>query len=263
MARDKGQRNASGKRGAIFFSLSLASGMFVFVMMQATAHSIIFSPIFQVRELEVQWPQQLKRPADRYRMVPSISIFQVDLQRVSDLLHAKYPVAEVDAVRRVLPNRLVATLRTRETLAQVRSDRFYYPVSEEGVIIGAGQAAPYPNLPILYIDGLHGALKIGGNFEDPVFWRAAELLGALRQGGIAGHRVGSLRSSRTELTLYLDSGVEIRFAADRVSLGWQQLTDLCLQKRKILDEAIYIDLRFQDPVISYAKTNDKTKQHSR
>ena len=99
MARDKGQRSASGKRGAIFFSLSLASGMFVFVMMQATAHGIIFSPIFQVKELEVRWPERLKRPADHYRMVPAISIFQVDLQRVSDVLRAKYPVAEVDAAR--------------------------------------------------------------------------------------------------------------------------------------------------------------------
>lgn len=255
MPRDKGERSGSGKRGVIFFSLSLASGMFVFLMLQATAHGIVFSPLFQVQELEVRWPEHLKRPSDHYRLVPAVSIFQVDLLRVSDALRGKYPAAEVDAVRRVLPNRLVATLRMRELLAQVRSDRFYYPVSEEGIIVGTGQAAPYPNLPILYLDGLHGSLRIGNVFEDQVFWRALELLEAIRtQGGVGGHRVGSIRSNRNELVLYLDSGVEIRFAAERLSLGWQHLADLCMQKRQILQQARYIDLRFQDPVISYAKS---------
>ncbi len=260
MQRDKGDRNASGKRGVIFFSLSLASGIFLFLMVQATAHNVVFSPLFQVRELEVRWPEHLKRPPDHYRLVPSVSIFQVDLRRVSDALRGKYPTAEVDAVRRVLPNRLVATLRTRELLAQVRSDRFYYPVSEEGVVVGTGQAAPYPNLPILYLNGLHGSLRIGNSFEDRVFWRAAELLAAIRvQGGVAGHRVGSIRSSRNELILYLDSGVEIRFAAEGLSLGWQHLADLLGQKRQILEEARYVDLRFQDPVISYAKNSKKSR----
>ena len=260
MARDKENRNASGKRGVIFFSLSLASGMFVFLVVQVTAHNIVFSRLFQVQELEVRWPEHLKRPPDRYRVTPPVSIFQVDLQRVSDTLRGKYPVAQVDAVRRVLPNHLVATLRTRELLAQVRGDRYYYPVSEEGVVVGTGQAAPYPNLPIIYLDGLHGPLKIGNHFEDPIFWRASELLEAIRaQGGVAGHRVGSLRSNRNELTLYLDSGVEIRFSPERLGLGWQQLADLCMQKRQILEQARYIDLRYQDPVISYAKTIKQRK----
>ncbi len=210
---------------------------------------IVSAPYFMVDEIEVRWPAEMKYAPQHYRLRPSTSIFYLNLSQVSKALQQRHPGVEVEAVRRILPNHIVAQLRPLKVAFQVRSDR-YYPVSEDGIVVGRGQSAPWPNLPIIVADGLHSSFRVGESIRHPYFWQAVELFVIVRhQGGIGGHAVTQLRSRADDLILFLETGQEIRFAGHRIWAGWQQLAELLTQKPELLNQVRYIDLRYNDPIV--------------
>lgn len=247
--RQQTPQAVSARRGRIF-SVSLLSGVGLLFAAQGAAGSVLSLRTFQVNEVEVVWPARM-HPSQRYHLRPAASIFRIDLDAVRQALQKEQPTVEIQEVRRVFPNHLVAFVRVRRMIAQVRIEKAYYPVSEDGVVTAGRGAAPLPDLPILLLDGLRGSSKAGGSIEHPSFWKAAQLLDVLqRQGGIAGHRASSIKTRGEDITLFLDSGLEIRFSTQHIESSWQQLLELMIQKPKILREARYIDLRFEDPVIA-------------
>ncbi len=230
-------------------SVSLVSGVALFLGAQAVMRPVFSAPCFIVREIEAQWAEENKRPVERYRLNPPTPIFNVDLGGITRVLQHYHPSAQVEAVRRILPNRIMATLKFKRAVLQVRADQ-YYPISEEGIVMLEGRSAPWPDLPILYVEGWRSPLRVASAFDRAVFDPTAELLALIRrQGGISGHGIGSVRSRGDDLILYLDSGQEIRFNILRLESGCQQLFDLLSQKPEILNGAKYLDFRFEDPVI--------------
>ncbi len=252
-------KKESGRRGVILLSVSILSAAAAVLAVQGMVRSVLSASSFLVTELEVQWPSEMKRPADRYKLNSPVPIFNADLGAVAQLLRQKNPLAEIEAVRRILPNRIVATMRQRRVVMQVWAQR-YYPVSDEGTVTMPGQAVPWPHLPIIFLDGVRGSFKVGDTFAQPQFWKAYELLAAVhRQGGIAGLGVNSIRCKGQDIALVLDSGLEIRFSGDDVSAGWSRLAGLLSQKPAVLAQARYLDLRFEDPVIGGIKKTGKDK----
>ena len=244
----------------MILSVSLVSGVALILAVQGMVRSVLSSSVFLVEEIETHWPKESKVSADRFRLVPPTSTFEMDLNAVAQALKKRYPTADVESVSRLLPNRLVAQMRQKTVLAQVRVGNRFYPVSQEGTVVAIGQPSPWPNLPLLFLDEWRGSLQVGSTIQHPTFWRACELLGAVhRQGGLLGHGVSSIHSAGRDLTLFLDSGLEIRFASDRLEPGWNRLLELLVQKRDALLKARYIDLRFEDPVIGDNKPGKEKK----
>ncbi|MBI3333635.1 MAG: hypothetical protein HYZ93_06050 [Candidatus Omnitrophica bacterium] len=242
------------KRPAAILSVNLLSGVVILLAAHGIVRSVLSAPRFRVDQLEVSWggagaaPSNV--PAERYRLLPPRSIFQVDLAAVAGALQRRYPAAELEEVRRILPNRLVATLRPRRVVAQLRAAGRYYAVSQDGTVVAVGQPSPWPHLPILLLEDLKGPFRVGQTLDHPSFWGACELLAMIRrQGGVAGHALNSIRGQRQALTATLDSGLEIRFSADQMDAEWQRLMELIAQKGDLLGQARYLDVRFEDPVI--------------
>ena len=237
-------------RPGTILSVSLVSGIGLLLGLQGVVRALVFHPSFLVEEVEVQWKGEVVKPMpDRYRLKPTTSIFEINLEALRRALVQRHSTAEVEVVQRILPNRVVATLRLKRGVAQVKADR-YYPISEEGTVLSPGQAAPWPHLPALFLEEVKGPFRVGTEIEHPNFQVICELLSVIRrQGGIGGHGVGSLRSKGKELTLFLDSGLEIRFANHRLGEDWGRLTELVAQRPTVLNEAQYLDLRFKDPVV--------------
>ena len=249
--RSRSLKKPSRWRGTIL-SVSLISATAIFWAAEGIFQSVVGADFFRVDQLQVVWHEETKQPARNYRLKPAHSIFTVDLKAVGRALAAAHPAAEIIAVRRVLPNRLTATLRAKKVLAQVRADR-YYPVSAEGTVVAQGRSSPWPNLPILFLEEGKRPLPVGELLKGASFWRASELLVRVhRQGGVQGHRVNSVKSSDRLLTLLMDSGVEVRFNPDEVAVGWQRWMKLVGRRPQVLTEASYLDLRFEDPVIGQA-----------
>ena len=221
---------------------------------QGAASSFLASSTFEVNEVDLVWTAQVPYRPQKYRLSPATSIFKLNLGAVREALQKKQPTVEIQEVTRRFPNHLMAFARLRRMLAQIHVERSYYPVSEDGVVTAAGQNSPHAGLPILFLDGLHGALRIGHPIKHPSFWKAAQLLDVLqRQGGIAGHRASSIQARGEDITLFLDSGLEIRFSRQHLESSWQQLLELIIQKPKILEKARYIDLRFEDPIVAHRR----------
>ncbi len=257
MALNSREKIKPAARGAIFFSISLVSGLAIFFMAQSGIQAVMASPRFYVNEIELHWSKKLNRPVERCRLKPGGSIFDLNLVSIEQSVQRMFPTAEVVAVRRLLPNRLVAEMTPRRVVAQLRAD-LYYPVSEQGVVVGEGKAAPWPHLPVLYLDEVKGRFQAGAAVPARNFDEICDLLLAVqRAGGILGHNASSVRTQKSDLVLYLDSGMEVRFNRDHLRRGWEQLTELMIQKKSMVAQAQYIDLRFEDPVISEGKEQNK------
>ena len=241
---------ATSRRGVLLLSVSFLSGIALLAAGQGAVDDFLSHPVFLVREIEVQWPQGIPARSPRFRLNPPTSIFRVDLKALSTNFQRRFPTVEVEDIRRVLPNRLVAVMRLRKVVGQVNLSRSYAPVSDDGIVIGPGLSTPRPDLPVLTLSGLQGPLLVGRALDCPSFWKASELLATLhRDGGIAGHRVLSLRVEGENLFIGLDSGTEIRFSGNHLSDAWQQLAGVVSRRPDVLTQAGYIDLRFEDPVI--------------
>ncbi len=244
-------RKEAQRRGGLL-SVSILSGIGLILAAQVGISSLINAPCFKAREVELVWPRGENHPPERYRLRPALSIFRADLQEIARALSRLKPSEEVDSVRRILPHRIVAVMRAKRPIAQMKADR-YYPISEEGRILLEGQPHPWPHLPVLFLDGAQRRYRAGETVSHPGFPAAAELLHRVwRMGPLAGHRANSIRVRGAEAALELDSGLEVRFHGNRLEEGWQRWTQLISQRPELLEQARYIDLRFGDPVIGPA-----------
>lgn len=245
-------------------SVSFLSGVALLMAAQGAVEDFLSYPAFIVREVEVEWPQSAPAHPVRFRLNPPTSIFQVNLRALTISFQRKFPAVEVESIRRLLPNRLVATMRLRKVVGQVNLNGVYAPVSDDGILVSPGSAVPRPGLPLLFLSGLRGPARVGRSLDSPSFWKASELLITLhRDGGIAGHRVNSVRVEGENLFLTLDSETEIRFSGTRLDGAWQQLAGVVARRPGVLDQAGYIDLRFGDPVIGERIRNEKRPSRRR
>ena len=260
----KAERRLSSRR-TVLLSVSFFSGIAMLLAAQGAIDGFLSHPAFLVREVEVQWPEGVKSRPRRFRLNPPTSIFRVDLKILGYAFQRRYPSVEVESIERVMPNRLVATMRPRRVVGQVNLGGSYYLVSDDGVVVAPASSVARPELPILLLDGFRGPLRVGSGLESPSFWKASELLATIhRDGGIAGHRVASIRVSGQDLFLLLDCGAEIRFSGDHLAVGWQHLVGLLRNRPELLKQANYLDLRFEDPVIGEkAKSREKAKRSRR
>ena len=224
--------------------------MLLILAVQTVADRFLSSSLFLVEEVEIAWPNGFAGQSERFRLNPPTSIFRIDLPSLSRAFQQRYPSVEVQEIRRFLPDRLVAHMRYRNVVAQIQQASRYFPVADDGTLVGKGQQAPIQGLPILALGPRRGRLQPGGSIADSDFWKASALLSTLqRGGGLAGCRVKQVQVEGPDLLLHLDSGLEIRFASDRLASGWQRLGELMVSKRDVLSTAAYLDLRFEDPVI--------------
>ncbi len=245
-------------------SVSVVSGLALVMAVQSAADDFLSSPLFVVREIQVAWPDAGADRPDRFRLRPATSIFRIDLQTLSRAFQRRYPTVEVQEIRRLLPNRLVAQMRPRQVIAQMISGGRCFSVSDDGVIVSRGQPAPIRGLPLLALDGQKRGspqLQIGRSVADPDFWKAATVLtGWRRSRAVAGRPVKGVQVDGADLNLLLEEGPEIRFASDRLAEGWRRLAELIARKSDVLETAGYVDLRFEDPVIGAKKKGKGTRR---
>ncbi len=240
----------SNGRG-VFFGLALIGILLVAIGLQALVQKFIVRPEFLVREIEIHWVGEQDPGPARFRLSPPTSIFLLDLNALQKAFQQRYPISEVRKVERQFPDKIVATMRKRRVVAQVYCGGLYYPVSDDALIVARGSRAPYDRLTILSSDGFNASSFQPG---DPLgmddFWKASELLVTLRRGeGLANHAVTRIRLTGTDIFVSLDTGVEVRFSKDHLKDGWHRLAGVLSQRRNVLTEAKYLDLRFEDPVI--------------
>ncbi|MCX5716096.1 MAG: cell division protein FtsQ/DivIB [Candidatus Omnitrophica bacterium] len=180
------------------------------------------------------------------------SIFDVDLKATRDYIISKYPETRGVIVRRVLPNKLVLTVKPRRPVAQISLGAGFYLVDVEGVVLPGPKGLLQTGLPI--ITGAESRAIVSGlgkKSDYPALKTALNLMQILYQTKFSEeHEIHTIDiSDDNNLSLYIEGGIEIKIGGEdfrrRLSMLQKMLETAKLDKNRIK----YIDLRFGNVII--------------
>lgn len=218
------------------------------------------SPYFWVSAVEVRMEpgqQWVADPRIGYRLPRPIHILTVNLRALADAISREHPQLARVIVRRELPGRLVAHVTLREAVAQLRG-RQYYLVSADRMILAPGSSSAWGGLPVVLLGSRAHVYQPGQVCAAPELRQALAVLREVQRSKCLGaRRVSAVRVAPTStaspdarmVTLVLDSGLELRALPGDLAPQLTRLGDLMRGRGRELDQAQYVDLRFDDLVI--------------
>jgi len=180
------------------------------------------------------------------------NLIQLDLVAVQQVIKRNHPEFKEVKVRRVLPNRIEILLKRRTPVAQVAYSRFVQ-VDKDLVVLPNSSPVAFRNLPIIEGAPLpRGGLAVGATIDDVGTKKALWLMDIVkRQNVLRNHLLTKVDIADARNTsLIVDGAIEIRIGNGHY-----------IERLKILDQILktqpldptkmrYIDLRFDDPVVS-------------
>lgn len=218
------------------------------------------SPHFWVSAIEIQLAPGEAWVADPrigYRLSPPVHILRADLQAVASAIHRDHPQLASVIVRRALPNRLVAHVALREPIGQLRGRQFYL-TSTEGIILAPGSSTAWEGWPVLLVGSRTAAYQPGQSCGTEEFRQAVAVLQEVQRSKALGrHRASAVRvapalpgspDSRM-VTVVLDTGLELRATPGDLTPRLARLGSLMQGRSREMEQAQYVDLRFDDLVI--------------
>jgi len=218
------------------------------------------SPYFWTSAVEIQLEPGQRWVADPrvgYRLHPPVHILQADLPALALAIRREHPQLARVVVRRALPNRLVAQVTLREPIGQLRG-RQYYLMSADGTVLAPGASTAWEGLPVFLMGRRTAAYSPGQSCATPDVRQAVAVLEDVQRSGALGrHRVSVIRVPPTSagpgdsalITLVLENGLELRATPGDLALRLARLGALMSGKGHEMDQAQYVDLRFDDLVI--------------
>jgi len=178
------------------------------------------------------------------------SIWESNLNRISDRLKKVYPEYKKVIVKRELPNILVFHFVLRKPIAQIKSGR-YFLVDENNFILPKIKNVADPNLPV--IRGVNSKLigiKPGSKCDSETITNAIKLLKAVQESEIftINDLVYVDITDFKNLFFTLENGIIVKIGDYNFK---QRIKKLGYVLKEIEYENVaYIDLRFKDPVLS-------------
>ena len=218
------------------------------------------SPYFWVSAIDIRLqPGQawLTDPRIGYRLQSPTHLWQANLGELATAIRREHPQLENVVVHRELPNRLVASVTLRQPIGQLRGRRFYL-VSPDGIVLAPGSPAAWEGLPVLLLGSRTAAYQPGQSCAIPELRQAAAVLYEVQRSNALGrHRVSVVRMTPLAadttgvdvITLVLDNGLELRAAPGDLAPRLARLGELMQTKGKDMEQAQYVDLRFDDLVV--------------
>ncbi len=180
------------------------------------------------------------------------NLIQLDLVSVQQVIKRNHPEFKEVKVRRVLPNRVEILLKRRTPVAQVAYSRFVQ-VDKDRVVLPNSSSTPFRNLPVIEGAPLpRRGLAVGAILEDAGTKRALWLMDIVkRQNILRKHLLTKVDIADVRNTSFIvDNSIEIRIGnghfIERLKILDQILKTQPLDPAKVR----YIDLRFDDPVVS-------------
>lgn len=195
-------------------------------------------------------------PRIGYRLHPPVHILRANLPALAAAIRRDHPQLASVIVRRELPNRLVASVALREPVGQVRG-RQYYLVSADGVVLAPGASTAWEGLPVFLSNG-RPAYQPGESCATPELLQGIAVLREVQRARALGpHRVSAVRvadraadgAEARMVTLVLDNGLELRAAPGDLAPRLARLSELLSGRHEEVNQAQYVDLRFDDLVI--------------
>jgi len=204
---------------------------------------------FRVERIEMPGDSQLHLPDS----VMGANIWEIDLQTLAATLKRQEPWLKAVRVVRVLPSTLRVDIIERSAAGQVQLDQ-WYPVDAEGFILPQGSRKPQESISrLIGTESPQAPLRVGRVNTGSSLQLALRVLASLKRSPVLdARRVGVVDvSDPNQISFIIGEDTEIRCGSeaelneqmDRLKTALEQIS-----KQQI--EVRYIDVRFQEPVVS-------------
>lgn len=209
------------------------------------------SDAFLITAVQV-WPNN--SPVSPPETLMGRNLWAVDVHRLAGQLHGQRPSLKEVQVVRVLPGTLRILVVEREPKAQVRVGR-WYPVDGDGYVLPQGSEKPADEL--IALKGLDAAgtdkMKVGVVNDGDRLQLALRVASTLQRApALRGRRIATLDvSNPKQISFVLGENVEVRCGSEAELPRHLERLRAVFRTAVTEPEAVrYIDLRFNEPVIS-------------
>ena len=266
MARRSGmtrrsRRRVTGVIPRLFKALGSALG-WAFRHPQPLIVAIVLAGLFvavwrQVQRLDAFRVERIEMPEDSLLKMPDsvmgANLWELDLQTLATTLKRQQPWLKGVRVIRVLPSTLRVDVIERFPAAQVQLDQ-WYPVDAEGYILPQGSRKPIEEVSrLIGTETRQAPLRVGRVNTGPNLQLALRVLATLRRSPVlVARKVGVVDvSDPQQISFVIGEDTEIRCGSET------ELDEQMIRLKTALEQVSrqqisvrYIDVRFQEPVVS-------------
>jgi cell division septal protein FtsQ len=243
------QKMRRGLGSALYGTGIIAVAIATLLGSAAAVYSLVRSPYFKIRDVEVRGTERITRAQVMKLMDISRnpSIFDVRVRGIENTL-SENPWVESALARRKFPDRLIVDVTERTPRAIVNLNDLYY-VDKEGIVfkrVSPGDSLDYPVLT---------GLK-QGDIDEPGGRELLERALALQllfegEARFGPSKLSEIHISRTRgfTVITMGDGLEIQFGLDNFPLKMETLIKLLDQLEKKETRVRFIDLSFRNMVV--------------
>jgi len=228
-------------------SAALAAGVFF-----GARHFFLNSGFFAIREIIVNKDRGYPFEAGQRRLEKLYldrNIFSVDLGQVETLTEREFPRIRRVEVRRRLPDRLEIDIAGRAPAAFMDGRRSVV-IDREGVVLDVGGSTD----GLVRIKGIGFYLNLpsrGEKVDNDTLDKALVLLeGLKRKSGLSPEEIDYIDISDRKNIILGIYGVQVKMGTGGFSKKIQDLSEISRDPDVRMEDIRYIDLRFEDAVIS-------------
>ena len=236
-----------------FFSIAFLSILFIIFL--AGARSFFYtSAYFNITSVDAKGVSENDRSFLKDKLLESYkgkNIFKVNLNEAAASLSARFPDAKDVIAKRALPDKLLIVVNFRKPVALLL-DAKYFAVDREGYLLSHSAVSSSGALPA--ISGID--IKYNGRFikkiESKNLKITLELLDEIKRSRLPpGYRLTTIEAGDIKnLSFYLNDILEIRIGYENFGQRLRLLKKTLKDPRFAVEKIRYIDLRFEDIVIS-------------
>lgn len=257
MKKDKKNKRPGRLWGAGIFAV--VCGVFIWLSVTGVYSFLSNASYFRVKRVSFIGLNEKQAAEEISKKLIYDNIFLLDINEIAQNLKDAYPQFYDVAIARHLPDALVVKVVVRKPRAQIKQKNFFL-VDSEGVIVSDASERPFTGYII--IEGLKAlpSLSFGKTVRSQALasgLQLAEMLSAHKKGllsfvpapaGDVAIRIDL--DFYPNLYVYLDA-LELRFHRESFQRQLKSLFDILPSLGKRISQVKYIDLRFQDPAVSF------------
>lgn len=180
------------------------------------------------------------------------NIFKLNLKEIADQINKKYPSYRIVRLSKQLPDTVIIELKKRQPIAYLRLIH-YWGIDEEAVLIELKEV-PQSSLPVIYgLDAKLSNLKLGQRIQLTEVSQALEFIKKIKSKKfLESYNLKKIYVANLKDMKFFIDGLEIRIGED-IDKGLKLLELLLPELKKDFPKIEYVDLRFKEPVVKYAK----------
>jgi cell division septal protein FtsQ len=256
------KRNSKLKlNGALVTLLPIAIFLFViWLLIMGVKAYIDNASYFKIKKIVIHGLEDKKKAHSISESFLYDNIFSLNLNRIKEDLKLSNPQFYDLELLREFPDKLIINVIVRKPIAQLEH-RGFFLVDKDGVIVSDRSGAPFKDKVVVL--GLRAmpdlsfgkkinseVLQSGLKLSQNVKYISRDLISLIPE--LSDEKIRIDISRHPSIIVYFDY-LELRFYENNLKKGFESLRQVLSSLRNKIDQVKYIDLRFEEPAVSFKK----------